>query len=153
MNQQNFQDMMYASEERMKSYSKFSGYDDIGILSVFSNQINFTGKKYNIKLTSSNIKNITTGSQNLPVLNMLLGNIITLPLFIFMGIITSINFTIISLVIINIALIIFWTTAEWLSLELLSNDGSIIKLYLRPKNMKEKKIFFNVIKNWVSSKN
>ena len=133
MTQNKFPNVWYASEEKIKSASKLVVFDDRGSLDISGANIQFTGKKNNIQINKSSVKNISITRQKINWITNLIVNVLLIFYFMFMGM--NIIFLIILLAIANGFGLLIASSTEWVLIEYLDQNRNLRKVYFADGSM------------------
>jgi len=133
MTQNKFPSVWYASEEKIKSASKLVVFDDRGSLDISGANIQFTGKKNNIQINKSAVKNISITRQKINWITYLIVNVLSIVYFIFTGM--NIIFLIILLVIGNGFGLLINSSTKWVLIEYLNQNRNLRKAYFANGSM------------------
>tara|TARA_Y100000310_G_scaffold337415_1_gene424434 strand:- start:792 stop:1253 length:462 start_codon:yes stop_codon:yes gene_type:complete len=123
----NFPEIWYASEEKFNARFKQIVFDDNGSLEISNINFIFTGKKDNIQINRSNIKNISIINQKINWISYL---IVTLILILFSFLMKY------NLIVLFFVIIIGWGfgflinhSTKWIQVEYIDKNNKLKKVY------------------------
>lgn len=127
MTQPNFPKVWFASEQRVKSPTKFLVFDDRGPLDVSSEGIEFRGKRGSISISGSAIRDISISRQKLNWVTYLIVNALLVVYFLLTS--TTIAFMLWILILGNGFGVLVSLSTKWVVVEYSGQDGILKKVH------------------------
>jgi len=122
---QAFQDVWYASETRMKIFSKVIVFDDRGALLISPESLEFHGNKNHIQISRTSINGISFTRQEVNWTSYLIVNVVTILFFmLFLPVMALIHLTVILLVAGILSYLIVLNTI-WVLIEYRDQDSRV----------------------------
>ena len=131
MTKNNFPNVWYASEEKIKSASKRIVFDNAGSFNISESKLEFKGGGNYIQIEKSNIKNILITKQKINWITYAIINISLILWFFFVYVFSvksTLTFVVILLVLNGFGLLIN-TSTKWILIEFNDQNGNLKKAY------------------------